>query len=121
MAAEGVDFVTSCEVGKDYPADEAARATSTPSSSAAARPKPRDSAESEGRELKGIHFAMEFLHANTKSLLDSNHADGQYISRQGQGRDRHRRRRHRHRLRRHVAAPRLQEPGAARDPAAAAR
>jgi glutamate synthase (NADPH) small chain len=23
---------------------------------------------------------MEFLHANTKSLLDSNHADGQYIS-----------------------------------------
>src|SRR5437660_2795111 len=33
----------------------------------------------EGRNLKGIHFAMDFLHANTKSLLDSNHADGQYI------------------------------------------
>ncbi|MCX8108980.1 MAG: FAD-dependent oxidoreductase, partial [Verrucomicrobiae bacterium] len=26
------------------------------------------------------HFAMEFLHANTKSLLDSGHQDGQYIS-----------------------------------------
>lgn len=33
-----------------------------------------------GREGSGVHFAMELLHANTKSLLDSNHADGQYIS-----------------------------------------
>ena len=32
--------------------------------------KPRDLV-AEGRELKGIHFAMEFLTANTKSLLDS--------------------------------------------------
>ena len=53
--------------------------------------------------------------ANTKSLLDCEHADGKYISRQGQGRHRHRRRRHRHRLRRHVDAPRLQEPRAIRD------
>lgn len=36
-----------------------------------------------GRELSGIHFAMEFLHANTKSLLDSNLQDGQYISAKG--------------------------------------
>ncbi len=34
----------------------------------------------ENRELKGIHLAMEFLHANTKSLLDSNLEDGNYIS-----------------------------------------
>ena len=33
-----------------------------------------------GRELKGVHFAMDFLTANTKSLLDSEHADGAYIS-----------------------------------------
>ena len=33
-----------------------------------------------GRELSGIHFAMDFLRANTKSLLDSKHADGNYIS-----------------------------------------
>ena len=32
-----------------------------------------------GRGLKGIHFAMEYLTANTKSLLDSNHSDGNYI------------------------------------------
>ena len=41
-------------------------------------------------------------------------------SRPRQGRGRHRRRRHRHRLRRHGDAPRLPQPGADRDPAAAA-
>ena len=34
----------------------------------------------DGREFDGVHFAMEFLTANTKSLLDSNHQDGNYIS-----------------------------------------
>ena len=33
-----------------------------------------------GRDLNGVHFAMEFLTRNTKSLLDSNLADGNYIS-----------------------------------------
>ena len=33
-----------------------------------------------GRAGDGVHFAMEFLHKNTKSLLDSNHEDGHYIS-----------------------------------------
>lgn len=33
-----------------------------------------------GRELNGVHFAMEFLTANTRSLLDSNLRDGQFIS-----------------------------------------
>jgi len=33
-----------------------------------------------GRELAGIHMAMEFLGANTRSLLDSGHVDGKYIS-----------------------------------------
>ena len=32
-----------------------------------------------GRELDGVHFAMDFLTQNTKSLLDSSHADGNYI------------------------------------------
>jgi len=36
-----------------------------------------------GRDLKGVHFAMEFLTANTRSLLDSGHADGDFISAQG--------------------------------------
>ena len=33
-----------------------------------------------GREGAGVHFAMEFLESNTKSLLDSGLADGKYIS-----------------------------------------
>ena len=36
-----------------------------------------------GRPLEGIHFAMEFLTANTKSLLDSGLEDGKYISAKG--------------------------------------
>ncbi len=33
-----------------------------------------------GRDLQGVHFAMDFLTQNTRSLLDSNLADGNYIS-----------------------------------------
>ena len=33
-----------------------------------------------GRPLKGIHFAMDFLTRNTKSLLDSQRSDGVYLS-----------------------------------------
>ena len=33
-----------------------------------------------GRDLKGIHFAMDFLSQNTKSLLDSGHEDKNFIS-----------------------------------------
>ena len=33
-----------------------------------------------GRDLQGIHFAMDFLTRNTKSLLDTQLRDGRYIS-----------------------------------------
>lgn len=33
-----------------------------------------------GRDLNGIHLAMDFLTANTKSWLDSGHADREFIS-----------------------------------------
>lgn len=36
-----------------------------------------------GRDLLGVHFAMEYLTANTKSLLDSNLSDGKYIDAKG--------------------------------------
>ena len=36
-----------------------------------------------GRDLDGVHFAMDFLTQNTRSLLDSNLADGNYISARG--------------------------------------
>ena len=118
MAAEGVEFRTGVNVGHDYPADKL-KAEFDAIVLCGGATLPRD-LPIPGRELKGIHFAMEFLHKNTKSLLDSNLQDGQFISAAGQGRDRHRRRRHRHRLRGHVDAPRLPQPGPARDPAQAA-
>lgn len=34
----------------------------------------------DGREFNGVHFAMDFLSANTKSLLDSDLQDGNHIS-----------------------------------------
>ncbi len=44
---------------------------------------PRD-LQAEGRnDVKGIHFAVDFLKANTKSLLDSELADKKYISAEG--------------------------------------
>jgi len=41
--------------------------------------KPRD-LDVPGRDLNGVYFAMDFLTANTKSLLDSELKDGNYIS-----------------------------------------
>ncbi|MEX2159502.1 MAG: glutamate synthase subunit beta [Dehalococcoidia bacterium] len=78
MAEEGVEFVTSTEVGKDIPAATLHEEFDAIALCGGAT-KPRD-LPIEGRELKGVHFAMEFLHANTKSLLDSELKDGHYIS-----------------------------------------
>jgi glutamate synthase (NADPH/NADH) small chain len=77
MAAEGVAFVASTEIGKDLPAGKLLKQFDAVALCTGAT-KPRD-LPIEGRELKGVHFAMDFLRANTKSLLDSNHADGNFI------------------------------------------
>ena len=74
----GVEFVTNTEVGKDYPADKLLKEFNAVVICTGST-KPRDLPVA-GRELKGVHFAMEFLKANTKSLLDSGHSDGNYIS-----------------------------------------
>ncbi|MGH7910009.1 MAG: glutamate synthase small subunit, partial [Thermodesulfobacteriota bacterium] len=78
LAKEGIKFITNTEVGKDYPSDRLLKEFDAVVLCGGAT-KPRD-LPIEGRELKGIHFAMEFLEANTKSLLDSNLEDGNYIS-----------------------------------------
>jgi len=41
--------------------------------------KPRDLDKLPGRGLGGVHVAMAYLHAATKSLLDSRFADGDFI------------------------------------------
>ncbi len=81
MAKEGVKFVTNTEVGMDYPANSLVREFDAVILCGGAT-RPRD-LTIEGRNLQGIHFAMEFLRANTKSLLDSNLQDGKYISARG--------------------------------------
>lgn len=80
LAEEGVTFVTNTMVGKNLPArrllgeyDAVVLCTGAT--------QPRD-LPIEGRNLKGVHFAMEFLHSNTKSLLDG-HKNGQFISAAG--------------------------------------
>lgn len=77
MAKEGIAFKTSTEVGKNYPAENLLKEFDSVVLCTGAT-KPRD-LPIEGRHLKGVHFAMEFLHANTKSLLDG-HRNGKYIS-----------------------------------------
>ncbi len=81
MAAEGVKFVTGVDVGKDISAEQL-RSDFDAVVLCAGATQPRD-LPVEGRNLKGVHFAMDFLTANTKSLLDSGLADGHYISAQG--------------------------------------
>ena len=80
LAAEGITFFTGCEVGKDYPARKLLDDFDAIVLCGGAT-RPNDFfTRTEGRNLQGIHFAMEFLHANTKSLLDSGLGDGKFIS-----------------------------------------
>src|SRR5438876_2326085 len=80
MAQEGVVFATNTEAGKNYPAERLLKEFDAVVLCTGAT-KPRD-LPVEGRNLPGVHFAMEFLHANTKALLDG-HKNGAYISAQG--------------------------------------
>jgi len=77
LAKEGVKFVTNTEIGKTIPADRIMKESDAVVLAGGAT-KPRD-LPIEGRNLKGVHFAMEFLHGNTKNLLD-NEKNGKYIS-----------------------------------------
>ncbi|MEI7832670.1 MAG: glutamate synthase subunit beta, partial [bacterium] len=78
LAAEGVTFVTNTEVGVNYPVAQL-QAEFDAIVLCGGATKGRDLCI-EGRELKGIHMAMEFLTANTKSLLDSELSDGKNIN-----------------------------------------
>lgn len=81
MRAEGIEFVTNTELGNDVSLDQL-RQEYQATVLAVGSTRPRD-LPVPGRELQGIHFAMEFLRAHTKSWLDSELADGAYISAKG--------------------------------------
>jgi glutamate synthase (NADPH/NADH) small chain len=77
MSKEGVTFVVNTEIGKDVPAAKLMKDFDAVVLCTGAT-RPRD-LPIDGRNFKGVHFAMEFLHANTKSVLDGK-KNGNYIS-----------------------------------------
>ena len=78
MEEEGVKFVPSAHIGVTHDAQQLKKDFDAIVLATGAT-KPRD-LPVPGRQLKGVHFAMEFLTANTKSLLDSGHQDKNFIS-----------------------------------------
>jgi len=80
MEAEGIQFLVNTEVGVNYPAAKLLREFDGVVLCTGAT-KPRD-LPVEGRNLKGVHYAMDFLTSNTRSLLDR-HRNGNFISADG--------------------------------------
>src|SRR5437773_6056891 len=80
MAKEGIAFLTNTEVGVNFPAQKLVQEFDATILCTGAT-KPRD-LPIEGRQLQGVHFAMDFLHANTKALLDGKKNSG-FISAAG--------------------------------------
>ncbi len=81
MKEEGVEFVTGTDVGKDIKADKILKDYDRVILACGAS-NPRD-IKAPGREAKGIYFAVDFLKATTKSLLDTGLQEGTYISTKG--------------------------------------
>lgn len=80
LQAEGVTFVCNTEIGKDLPVENLMNDFDAVVLCTGAT-KPRN-LEIEGRDLKGIHFAMEFLTANTRTVLEGSPTED-YISAAG--------------------------------------
>jgi glutamate synthase (NADPH/NADH) small chain len=80
LEAEGIEFVCNTEIGKDLPAETLLKDFDAVILCTGAT-KPRD-LPIEGRNLNGIHFAMEFLTENTRAILDKQ-PNKNYISAAG--------------------------------------
>lgn len=78
MTAEGIEFVMNAEIGKDEASIELLSGFDAAVLCCGAG-KPRD-LNVKGRNLKNIHFAVDFLRANTKRLLDGSNNDCKFIS-----------------------------------------
>lgn len=81
MREAGIRFVTGTDIGRDITPQQLQKDFDAVLF-ATGSTRPRD-LPVPGRDLKGVHFAMEFLTANTRSLLDSQLKDGKYISANG--------------------------------------
>ena len=78
MEAEGITFVTGVDVGEDIKAEKLLKEYDRVVLACGAS-NPRD-INAPGRDAKGIYFAVDFLKANTKSLLDSHFEDGKFVN-----------------------------------------
>ncbi|NLK76381.1 MAG: glutamate synthase subunit beta [Clostridiales bacterium] len=81
MKEEGVEFITGVNVGKDIKPAKLLKDYDRVILACGAK-NPRD-IKAPGRDAKGIYFAVDFLSATTKSLLDSGLKDNKYISAKG--------------------------------------
>ncbi len=81
MEEEGIKFVTNANIGKDMKASKLLAEFDRVVLACGAS-QPRD-INAPGRDAKGIYFAVDFLKANTKSLLDSNFEDGNFVNTKG--------------------------------------
>ena len=81
LKEEGIVFVPNTEVGKQISIDQL-RSENDAVVLCIGATWTRD-LNAPGRELSGIHYAMDYLHVNTKIPLDSNYANGNFISAEG--------------------------------------
>lgn len=81
MSEEGIKFITNKNIGVDIKANELLKNYDRVVLACGAS-NPRD-IKAAGREGTGIYFAVDFLKATTKSLLNSNLEDRKFISAKG--------------------------------------
>lgn len=81
MQAEGVEFITNADVGKEVKAAKLLKEYDRVVLACGAK-QPRD-IHAPGRDAAGIYFAVDFLSSVTKSLLDSDLKDQKFVSPKG--------------------------------------
>ena len=81
MEADGIEFVTNANVGDNVKAAKVLKDYDAVVLCCGAA-NPRD-INAPGRDAQGIHFAVDYLTSVTKSLLDSDFADGRAINAAG--------------------------------------
>lgn len=81
MEQEGVTFITGADVGRDVKPAKLLKEFDRVILACGAK-HPRD-IKAPGRDAKGIYFAVDFLGGVTKSLLDSDLKDKQYVDIKG--------------------------------------
>lgn len=85
MQAEGIQFVTGTEVGVNYPVEQLMAEFDAIVLCGGAT-KARE-LTIEGHELKGVHLAMEFLHANTSNLVGGSLWDDEPVTISARGKN----------------------------------